>query len=435
MTTESYAIRNASAPLPLLADPSPDITERADGDGLVRVDLRIQSGVIAGITPASGATEPGDLDQDGGQVWPCFADIHTHLDKGHIWERTRNPDGSRAGALEAVAYDRDTFWQADDVRLRMAFGLKCAYAHGTRAIRTHLDSPPNQAETTWGVFRELREEWAGRIALQGVCLLVLDRFRDGVGPALADLVARSGGIMGAVTEMIPDIDDRLDHVFRLAMDRGLDLDFHVDETKDVGAVSLRHVAEAALRNRFEGRILCGHCCSLAVQEDDAIRRTLDFVAEAGISIVSLPMCNLYLQDRAPGRTPRWRGVTLLHELAARDIPVAVASDNCRDPFYAYGDHDMAEVFTQAVRIAHLDHPVGDWPRVATATPAEIMGLEALARIAVGQPADLVLFRARRYSELLSRRQSDRTVLRAGAPIDTTLPDYRELDELPGRNLA
>ena len=52
---------------------------------------------------------------------------------------------------------------------------------------------------------------------------------------------------------------------------------------------------------------------------------------------------MYLQDRIPGRTPRWRGVTLVHELRAAGVPVSVASDNTRDPFYAYGDMDMVEV--------------------------------------------------------------------------------------------
>ena len=153
------------------------------------------------------------------------------------------------------------------------------------------------------------------------------------------------------------------------------------------------------------------------------------VAEAGISVVSLPMCNLYLQDRHAGRTPRWRGVTLLHELAALGVPVAVASDNTRDPFYAYGDLDMLEVFREAVRIVHLDHPIAESPRTVARAPAEIMRRAASGVIAEGGPADLVLFRARTWTELLARPQSDRTVLRAGKPIDRTLPDYRELDDL------
>jgi cytosine deaminase len=81
-----------------------------------------------------------------------------------------------------------------------------------------------------------------------------------------------------------------------------------------------------------------------------------------------------------------------------------------------------------VRIAHLDRPYGDWARSVTATPAAIMGLDA-GVIRKAAPADLVLFRARSMNELLSRPQADRVVIRAGRAIDTTLPDYRELDDL------
>ena len=140
---------------------------------------------------------------------------------------------------------------------------------------------------------------------------------------------------------------------------------------------------------------------------------------------------MYLQDRSTDatRTPRWRGVTVLHELKARGVQVAVAGDNCRDPFYAYGDHDMLDTYTQAVKILHLDHPFGDWIRAASATPAAIMGLPERGVLRVGTPADLMVLRARSYSEMLARHQFDRTVLRAGRAIDTALPDYRELDDL------
>jgi cytosine deaminase len=86
------------------------------------------------------------------------------------------------------------------------------------------------------------------------------------------------------------------------------------------------------------------------------------------------------------------------------------------------------VFREAVRIAHLDRPLGDWPQAVSRTPAALMGLTDAGVIRVGAPADLVLFRARSDAELLARPQSDRIVLRAGCQIDTTPPDYRELDE-------
>ena len=108
-----------------------------------------------------------------------------------------------------------------------------------------------------------------------------------------------------------------------------------------------------------------------------------------LAVVSLPAVNLWLQDRdaAGARTPRRRGVTLLKELAAAGIPTALASDNTRDQFYAYGDLDMLDVFRDAVRIGHLDRPFGDWPAAITTTPARAMGLPAdFATLCPGAPA-------------------------------------------------
>ena len=65
-----------------------------------------------------------------------------------------------------------------------------------------------------------------------------------------------------------------------------------------------------------------------------IDRTLDLLAEAEIAIVTLPTVNMYLQDRTPSRTPRWRGVTVIQEMRQRGILVAAAGDNCRDSFFA-----------------------------------------------------------------------------------------------------
>jgi cytosine deaminase len=68
---------------------------------------------------------------------------------------------------------------------------------------------------------------------------------------------------------------------------------------------------------------------------------------------------------------------------------------------------------------------------AARAPAAIVGRAEFGVIAPGGQADLVLFPARDWTELFSRPQSDRTVLRSGKAIDRTLPDYRELDRLMG----
>jgi len=438
-TPSNYLLKNAGVPVSLCETQSIALNPnrasvRHTGEGLCLVDVEIAAGTIAQIIPAG--TKPvsfyGDIpvvDLQGGLVWPCFVDMHTHLDKSHIWERSPNPDGTFASAIEAVQADAQKNWNADDVYKRMEFGLKCSYAHGTKAIRTHIDSAGEQGSVSLEVFEALQAEWGDRLILQAASLVSLDYFLTPAGEKLADRIAQIGGILGGFAYMNPDLDKQLDRVFALAQERNLNLDFHTDENDDPDSVTLQQVAKTAIRHQFSGQIICGHCCSLAVQPPDLVTETLALVKAANIGIVSLPMCNLYLQDRQSQATPRWRGVTLLHELKAAGIRVAVASDNCRDPFYGFGDHDVLEVFNMAVRIAHLDRPWGDWPCAVTKTPADLMGLPNLGRIAVGLPADLILFKARNFSELLSRAQGDRTVLRQGREIDTTLPDYRELDDL------
>ncbi|CAI2936753.1 Pterin deaminase (plasmid) [Aminobacter niigataensis] len=399
-------------------------------------DLTVEHGKILAITPAAIHPHPAgiiSLDAGGRIVLPTFVDCHTHLDKGHILPRTPGADGSFPGAMSSTGADRLANWNAEDVARRMDFALRCAQHYGTSAMRTHLDSAPPQDAISWPVFGQMREAWRGRIDLQAVCLVGIDFARNEAAlDALAQRVAAAGGVFGAVAFPVPDIDALLDRMFATATRYGLDLDFHADETADPAANSLHRIAEAGLRARFSGKVLVGHCCSLATQDSSIVDRTLDTVAAAGLAVVSLPMCNLYLQDRRhDGTTPRWRGVTLLHEMRRRGIAVALGSDNTRDPFYAYGDLDMMETYRMGTRILHLDHEVGDWPRAVSATPASVMRLDGRGMMGEGLAADFILFEGRCWSELLSRPESNRIVIRSGAPIASPLPSYGELDDLVG----
>ncbi|WP_267384647.1 cytosine deaminase [Cyanobacterium sp. uoEpiScrs1] len=424
---DRYWLKNTHIPSCLLdnRDFIPDTRE-----GLCQIDLEIAQGKISSIILSdSTVIEDSFMDLQGGIIFPGFVDIHTHLDKSHIWERSPNLDGTFDTAMITLRKDTEAFWRPEDIYARMEFGLKCSYAHGTTAIRTHLDSFGEQADLVFKVFKELQTQWQEKIILQAVCLVSLDYFLTDEGVSLADKVADHGEVLGGFTYMNPHLDKQLHQVFRLAEERNLCLDFHVDENNDPNSICLSKVAETAIKHKFVKQIVCGHCCSLAVQPQEVVSQTIKLVKQANIGIVSLPMCNLYLQDRASNTTPYWRGITKVHEFKKQEVPITFASDNCRDPFFGFGDHDVLEVFKESVRIAHLDIPYSDWCSTVTKTPATLMGLSNIGRISVGLDADLILFTARYFSELLSRPQSDRIVLRRGKPINTNLPKYAELDNL------
>ena len=406
-----------------------------DSEGVVKTALLIEGGKLARIEIGGAQRDDGvpRVDLGGRQVWPMLIDIHTHLDKGHSVDRSPNSDGTFHYARLGAIVDR-VHWTVPDLRRRMDFGLRCAHAHGVSAIRTHIDTYQETIERNWQAVREMRDEWRGKVDLQAVSLCPIGLLQDEFGDRVAAMVAKSKGLLGGVTRAavgdhgatLDNIDALLDRLFALAIRHDLDIDLHVDETHDPSSATLPHVARATLRHGYKGRVVCGHCCSLANQPDDVIDRTLDLLAEAEVAIVTLPTVNMYLQDRTPGRTPRWRGVTVIQEMRRRGIGVAAAGDNCRDSFYAYGDHDVLDTFRQAVRIAHLDHPLTGSLALVSVNPAAIGKLANHGRIAVGAPARLIVLNARTINEVVCRPQSDRVIIDRGEVLRAKPPDYSEL---------
>jgi cytosine deaminase len=413
-----------------VANPAPDPTEPS-----VLCDIGVEGRRIASVTRSpdtagsGGTAAEGAVDLDGAVVFPGFVDAHVHLDKAHTWERAPNRSGRFPEALEVLAKDREHWTRADLMR-RAGFALHCAWEHGTRVLRTHVDTWLPGGEVNHATMHELREAWQGRITLQTVPLTGIANYSGPDGDALADLAMRYGACaLGGWSPMAQDLPRQLDRLLAMARDRGVGLDLHVDENGDPKEEVLRTVAEAVIRNRFENPVVCGHCCSLAVQQDERQRSTIALVKEAKIRVVSLPLCNLYLQDRRRGEfpsTPRWRGLTLIHDLLDAGVPVACASDNVRDAFHAYGDFDAAEVYIQSVRLAHLDSRLSQSVGVVTTAAAEIVGLPDMGRVAPGAPAHLVVFPARSFSEFLSRPGSDRRLVDGESIRDARPPGFGEL---------
>ena len=186
-----YVLAGARIPVSL----APALAVSGDGDGLALADIAVADGRITGIAArADRPAPPRSIEMGGRIVLPAFVDCHTHLDKGHIWPRKPNPDGSFMGALDAAGADRVARWSSEDVARRMDFALRSAYAHGTKAIRTHLDSIPPQEDISWPVFEEMRARWKGRVELQAACLFGIEQARDAAW--FATLVRRVAAARG-----------------------------------------------------------------------------------------------------------------------------------------------------------------------------------------------------------------------------------------------
>jgi cytosine deaminase len=383
--------------------------------GFAAGDAQLFDIVLAGDRVASIAPS-AQQQQAKGTLLSALVEAHAHIDKNYTVQDVGAAQGNLFVAIERMNRHRES-WTGESLRLRMERALRDAWLSGTRALRTHLDWVQPEPPAALAVFEALREEWRGRIELQFVSLTPLDLFADiDAGERIAREVKRAGGVLGAFVYRNEGIVHKLGRVFDLAQQHGLALDFHVDEGLDIEATGLRSIAQLVRARDFGQGVVCGHACSLSVQEDAVAAETLALCAGAGIHLVALPTTNLYLQG-AWDRTPVQRGITRIREAAARGLRASLATDNVQDAFYPYGSYDLLETFGLGVQAAHLA-PAGDWLDTVTVSPAKALGLAWDGRIAPGCPADLLVLSATGEHELIGPRGRQRTVIRAGQRLES-----------------
>jgi len=360
-------------------------------------ELTLDGGRIVAIRPT---------DAEGGHLaLPAFVDLHLHADRAFA-AGPRAPR-SLADAAELVL-DVKRISTEEAVRDRCLTLLRRALGHGTLRVRTHVDVDDLIEERGLRGVLMARDELAGRLDVELVAFAtkLCDPTTHEGRKRLIRAVEAGADLLGAVPAFHPDPEGSITAVIELARELGVPVDLHVDETTDPQALRLEYVADTTLALGLEGRVTAGHCCSLAAVAPDAAQRTIEKVAAAGITVVVQPALNLYLQDRGNG-TPRLRGLTLVHELHAAGVPIRFGSDNVGDVFYPYGDADPLESAFLAALAAQIDDEA-----------VLLAGIcNGQTRVAVGDPADLVVLDVESVREALARRPHGRQVLRAGLAVE------------------
>lgn len=355
----------------------------------VLADLECLAGRVHQVRPHNPSARQG-LVLHGNLVLPGLLAAHAHLDKTY----TRSRLGTiKPGLLAAIAATRSDqkHWTEEDLSQRARQALVDACSQGVTSLRTHLDWQCENAPTSWEVLRRLSCEWKPHLRLECSALVPLTLYADReLGSRVAQQVAvTDGACLGAFIHSSNYDVQAVSNLLHIACDFGLDLDLHVDEELSESACGLSDIADLAVSLNFTNRIVCSHACALSVQEPLRALSILDRVAEAPITLISLPSTNLLLQDAQLERTPRFRGITLLKEARERNIPVLLAGDNVRDAFCPLGNYDPLEALRLGVLTGQLDGIFDDWSQSICRldwlhTPQEQPSL-------VGEVADLTLF--------------------------------------------
>jgi cytosine/creatinine deaminase len=363
-----------------------------------RVDVAVVDGRIEDVGDVT-ETAREVVDARGRLLTPGLVDAHIHLDKallaGHV--------ATTAGTLEEairVTGDAKRRFTLDDIRARARQVLDLAVAAGTTAMRTHVEVDPIVGLMGMEAVVPLREEYAPALDLQ-ICAFAQEGILQ--APGTEELLRRALGagadLIGGCPYNDTDAAGHIRIVFALAQAFGVDADFHVDFADEAEHLHVRDIITQTLHQGWQGRVAVGHLTELAALDHLTAAAIIGSLAAARIGVISLPTTDLYLMGRRDTTNVR-RGLTPIRHLLEAGVPVALATNNVRNPFTPVGTADLAHLTFLGAVAAHLgsDDDLRALLDTVTTHPARILRLPDYG-LAPGCRADLVLWDCERVEEI------------------------------------
>ena len=344
------------------------------------IGFAISDGIISGDLPVSGT-----VDATGWLALPPFADVHAHIDKAFTWNEAGRTQGSLEEAVVSwLSYSPQV--RDEDIKPRAERALRYYIASGVTAIRSHADfASRDDPLADIRALVELKHEYKDLIDLQ-VVPLIKSMMPD---EYLYEAAKLDIDFLGGAPHNGDDPHSDLARIIEAAENTGLGVDIHTDEDLNPEVLTILEFAEYVKDWDPDRMRSASHCVSLSTQQLDRLDEILDKIAQAGISIVTNPQTNLFLQGwHHPVATPR--GIAPLKAIRQHGIPIAAGGDNMQDPFNPLNGGDMLDIVALLIEAAHLD-PV-DAYLTASSDGRKVMGLPA-ANLQVGELADFILIKA------------------------------------------
>lgn len=357
------------------------------------VDILVRAGRIVALGPALAVDDPA-FDAGGRLATAGLVETHIHLDKAGIAGRCRICAGTLAEAVRETARAKAAF-TVDDVHARAAAVVEKAIVHGTTRLRSFVEIDPRVGFAAFEAVKAVREDFRRAIEVE-ICAFAQEGLTNDPGTeAMLDAALGDGAdLVGGCPYTDPAPAEHIRRIFDLAARHDVSVDFHLDFDLDPEGADLPTVIAETEARGWGGRVSVGHVTKLSAVAPAVFAATARRLADAGVAVVVLPATDLYLTGRSADRLVP-RGVTAAHRLAAAGVTAAIASNNLLNPFTPFGDASlirMANLYAtvaQAGTAADLDTVFG----LVTADAARLMSPTRPYGIAVGAPADIVLFDA------------------------------------------
>jgi cytosine deaminase len=418
------------------ASPAMDLVLRHANlpDGRSGIDIGIEGGRIVALEAGLAAEAGQEIDATGRLVTPPFVDSHFHLDATLSLGLPRlNRSGTLLEGIALWGELKPQLTQEAVIARALAY-CDLAVAQGLLAIRSHVDVCDDRLLAVEALL-EVKRRVAPYLDLQLVAFPQDGLYRSASAERnLLRALDLGVDVVGGIPHFERTMADGAASVRRLceiAVERGLPVDLHCDESDDPLSRHIETLAAETHRLGLGGRVTGSHLTSMHSMDNYYVSKLIPLMRDSGVAAIANPLINITLQGRHDSY-PKRRGMTRVPELMAAGITVALGQDCVMDPWYSMGSADMLEVAHMAVHVGQMTSldAIGQCFAAVTTNAAKILHLDGYG-LAPGCRADLVMLQAADPFEAVRLKATRLLVLRAGRIIART-PERMTTLDLPGR---
>ena len=388
------------------------------------MDIGISDGRIAAIEPAIGS-DADALDLDGRLVSAGLVETHIHLDKSRIIERCTPAAGRARDHMARVSAVKPGF-TVEDVYARAAETLEQSILNGVTHMRTHVEVDPNVGLRGFEALQQLALDYAWGVDLE-LCVFAQEGWTN-APEADRNVVAalkRGAAVVGGAPGYDPDHAGQIRRIFELALEYDRDIDIHLDVGPTADEMDIDLVCELTERHGYEGRVAIGHGTKYSLLPPDRLAALGARLASAGVAVTVLPATDLFVTGRHQDHAVV-RGVADANALIECGANCSLSTNNVLNPFTPFGDCSLiriANLYANVVQRGNEDE-LAECFEMLTHRSARLLRCDDYG-VAVGRPADLVVWDARSPAEAVAKIAAPLHGFKRGRrTFSRTLPELR-----------
>ncbi len=369
--------------------------------GAPHTDIGVKDGVIAALEPGL-APDGEELDAAGRLVSPGLVESHFHLDKALIVDRCAPPaDRHSTDHMERTAAIKHTF-TVEDIYTRARDTVEQCLLNGVTHMRTQVEVDPNVGLRGFEAIRQLAKDYRWAIDIQ-LCVFLQEGWTNSPGAEdnVRQALEQGAPVVGGAPRYDTDRPAQIDRIFAIAREFDVDIDIHLDggyTTHDLDIFQVRGLTD---KHGWGGRVAIGHGSKYSCLPPEELQALGKRLGESGVSVAVLPATDLFNNGRHLDYNVI-RGVADANALIASGANCSISTNNVMNPFTPFGDCSLIRIANMYANVVQrgTDPELTECFAMLTDRPARILRRDDYG-IAVGNPADLVLWDAATPAEVVA----------------------------------